>query len=366
MLFQTSIRRELGKNFAATLVILSIIVLTMALLRVLAQATRGAINPTDILMVLAYTMLGNFSILLALSLLICIVHTLSRMAADSELVIWYASGKGPWDMVSPVFRFAWPILIAIGTLTLLIWPWSNSQSQKLKDQYSQRNDIERVTPGQFQESTNNNRVVYIDNQNGANQSRKNLFVHDTTAVSETIITAKSGEMQTTNGRQYLILNSGQRVIINSSPKSVSFVEFDRLGNFVKNAPLTDTLYEPPKAKSSRLLIRAPNLSNLGELAWRIGLIAAGLNFVILGVLLSASPTNRQRKSMHYIYAILVFVTYYNFINFGQNWIANGKISFASWLLGLHGLIFIVACLGISIQHNAWRLSVRIPKRLFTS
>ena len=68
MLFQSSIRRELARSFGATLVVLITIVMTIVLIRTLGQASRGFINPQDVMLFMAYSALGRLPTILTLSL----------------------------------------------------------------------------------------------------------------------------------------------------------------------------------------------------------------------------------------------------------------------------------------------------------
>ena len=92
MLFHSSLRKELARSFGATLVVLTTIVMTMTLIRTLKQASRGSVNPQEVLMVMGYTVLSYLPPVLTLSLFIAIVGTLSRLYRDSEMVIWFSAG----------------------------------------------------------------------------------------------------------------------------------------------------------------------------------------------------------------------------------------------------------------------------------
>ena len=113
MLFQSSIRKELARSFGATLVVLATIVMTIVLIRTLGQASRGSINPQDVMLFMAYSALGRLPTILTLSLFIATVSALSRMYRDSEMVVWLTSGQGLTAFLKPLFRFAWPILLVI-------------------------------------------------------------------------------------------------------------------------------------------------------------------------------------------------------------------------------------------------------------
>ena len=149
MLFDSSIRKELGRSFGATLVVLITVVMTMMLIRTLGQATKGTVSPSDVMLVMGFTVLGQMSTILTLSLFVAIVGTLARMYRDSEMAIWFASGQGLASQLQPILRFAWPIVAVIAVLALLVWPWSNQQIQELRAQFEQRSDIDRIAPGEF-------------------------------------------------------------------------------------------------------------------------------------------------------------------------------------------------------------------------
>ena len=151
MLFHSTIRKELARTFGATLVILVTVIMTMMLIRTLGQASKGSVNPSDVMMVMGFTLLGQMPTILGLSLFIAIVGTLSRMYSDSEMVIWFSSGRGLAMFLAPLLRFAWPVLLVVALLSVFVWPWSNQQIQDMKDRYEKRSDIDRIAPGQFQE-----------------------------------------------------------------------------------------------------------------------------------------------------------------------------------------------------------------------
>ena len=50
MLFHSSLRKDLARNFGATLVILVTIVMTIILIRTLGQASRGSVNPSEVML----------------------------------------------------------------------------------------------------------------------------------------------------------------------------------------------------------------------------------------------------------------------------------------------------------------------------
>ena len=162
-------------------------------------------------MVMGYTVLGYLPPILTLCLFIAIVGTLSRMYRDSEMVIWFAAGRGLSAFLGPLFRFAWPVLLVVAALALVVWPWANQQTQELKDRYGKRGDLERVAPGQFQESASGNRVFFLDKDTPDNKSGKNIFISTNEHGKETVTSARSGRIASIGDGQFLVLANGQRL-----------------------------------------------------------------------------------------------------------------------------------------------------------
>jgi len=361
MLFHSSLRKELARSFGASLVVLVTIVMTMTLIRTLSQATRGAVNPQEVLMVMGYTVLGYLPPILTLCLFIAIVGTISRMYRDSEMVIWFASGRGLAGFLGPLFRFAWPVLVVIAVLALGIWPWANQQTQELKDRYGRRGDLERVTPGQFQESASGSRVFFLDKDTPDNRSGRNIFISTNERGKETVTSARSGRVEIVGDQQFLLLLNGQRLESSGNGSELKISEFEEDGNRVGSNDLGDVNNSPAKTRSTLTLLLEPTRLHLGELAWRIGLALAALNFVVIAV--TASSVNpRAGRSGNLMFALFAFIVYYNLLNLGQSWISAGRVGFVNFQLGLHGGALLLSLLWLAKQHNNWTWRALLRRR----
>jgi lipopolysaccharide export system permease protein len=354
MLFHSTVRKELARSFGASLVVLVTIVMTMTLIRTLSQASKGAVNPQEVLMVMGYSVLGYLPPILTLCLFIAIVGTLSRMYRDSEMVIWFAAGRGLSAFLGPLFRFAWPVLVVIALLALVVWPWANQQTQDMKDRYGKRGDLERVAPGQFQESASGSRVFFLDKDAPDNKSGKNIFISTSERGKETVTSARSGSITTRGGDQFLQLNNGQRLESSLTAPGLKISEFAEYGNRIGGGELGPHDKASAKALSTWALVADPSAPNRGELAWRLGLALAALNFVVMAVAVS-SVNPRAGRSGNLVFALFAFVVYYNLLNLGQSWIAGGKFSLVGFMVVLHGGALLAGVLWLAKQHNSWSL-----------
>ncbi len=352
MLFHSSIRKELARSFGATLIVLVTVVMTMTLIRTLGQASRGSFNPSDVMMVMGYTVLTFLPNVLTMSLFISTVSTLTRFYRDSEMVIWFGGGVGLDALVKPLFRFAWPILFAIGAIALFVYPWSNQQIEGIKDHYEKRGDLDRVAPGQFQESADGNRVFFVEKNLVDQRSGSNVFIATTENNKETITSASTGNVQTIKDDHFLILHNGQRLESTIGKSDLRISEFVEYGAKVGSGSLGLKDNTPLNTVSSIDLLMKPSPAHWGELSWRIGFALAAANLLIIAVA-SSRINPRVGRTGNVVFALFAFQIYINLLNLGQSWIATQQLGFGQFVLLVHGGVFIAGGLWLAKRHSNW-------------
>ena len=367
MIFHTSIRRELMRSFSATLLVLVGVTVTMMLIRSLRLADRGAVNPSEVSLVLGYMVLAYLPSLLTLSLFVSMMYCLSRMYRDSEMAVWFASGQGLLQFIRPLLHFAWPIVLITSVLSLTGWPWASGQILELRQRFQTRGDIERIAPGQFQESGDGNRVFYINNNPQGSGGGK-LFVFARQPHSEVVLSAKNGRIENREMGRFVVLDNGQGVEImdDQTIQMGVFREYGiRVGNHIR--PVTDAQGEleqfemaPNTVPSWRLLGLKANKFR-AELGWRLGMAIAGINFILIA-LAAANINPRAGRSGNLIFAVLSFAAYYNLINAGKSWVATGRFNLPAVLLLLHGGVFVLAMFWVYKRHRHWSLRDLLPGR----
>lgn len=359
MLFHSSLRKELSRTFGATLVVLVTIVMTMILIRTLGLAAKGSVNPSEVFLVMTYTVLGYMPTILSMCLFISIVGTLSRMYRDSEMVIWFASGRSLTNFVRPLFRFAWPILALIGVFALVGWPWSNSQTQTMRSRYEHRSDFERVSPGEFRESAGRMRVFFIDKDSPDSTTANNVFISSIERNLRIVTSARSGRVEDIGGKRYLLLSSGQRIEqpLTPSTDGTKVSEFGTYGALTGNQQSDESDTTPVQSRSTLALVREPTPLNRGELGWRIGMLLAATNMVLLALAVS-SVNPRVGRSGNLLFALFAFVLYYNMLNLGQSWVSSSRYDAVPFMLLLHGGVLAATLLWLGKRHYNWGRRIR--------
>lgn len=362
MVFDSSVRKELARAFGATLVVVLTIVWTMMLVRTLNMAAKGNVAPQDVVLLLSYLALGQMPTMLALSLFVAIVVTLGRMYRGSEMVIWFASGVSLARFVRPVLRVGTPVLVVIGLLALVVWPWTNRQTAELRTRYEQRTDVLRVAPGLFQSSSDGRRVFFIEREAEGGVGR-NVFLVDQQPGRESLTTARAGRLEADGEERWVVLDEGHRTEIDPRTGAVTRTRFEVFRMWVDLGTAVSGDDPAPRTLDSLTLLQDPKPTHLGELTWRVGLALAAANMLLLGIATAASNP-RRASNWNLLAALLAFVIYYNLINLSQAWVTGGRVGMGQALLMLHGGVFVLACAAIwwrthgSTMALPWRRSTR--------
>ena len=341
MLFHSSIRKELARTFGATLLILVTVVMTTTVIRTLSEATRGVFNPSDVMLIMGYSVFSQLPVILSFSLFFAVVSVLTRMYRDSEMVIWLGGGRGIASLLRPLLRFAWPVFVLILALALVVLPWAFGRIEDLRDQFQKRSDIARVEPGQFQESASGDKVFFIDKDSSNKEQGLNVFLVTREANTETITSADRGTVQVVDGIKMLILENGQRLELYKDTKESQLTSFTRYVVKLGFEETTVRAFAPASTLSSLELLASSDPRYHGELV-------SGFN-------------PRVGRVSNLAFAFLAFLVYFNFLALGKNWVETGKMSAWMQLGSLHGGVFLFSILWLTIRHNHW--SLRLPQGL---
>ena len=366
-LFQKSITKELTRNFGGATVILFTIVMTIMLIRILGQASKGQADPAEVILLIGLNGIGNAAPILTLSLFIATVYTFSRLYLDSEMVIWFSGGLSLTQFLKPLWKFSWPILLLISALALWAWPWSNLQTQYLKDRYEKRSDIERVAPGQFQESASNQMVFFIEKKKNIQDEANSVFISRLEGPLETITTAKTGAIERVQADKFLALKQGQQTVLNHQTGEVRVTEFEQFNYWLDPSSQQIMTGMQSQMLSTLELLKADTNINRGELFWRVGLILAAINLAMLALQL-ASVNPRIGRSYSLAMSLLCFVGYYNMITVGKRWVADGVFSLGGMMLAVHGTATLIVVMWyLQTEYNLhWKRLWPFPAKSSTA
>lgn len=349
MIFERSLMRELFNTSSAIFIALLTIVVTIALVRVLGQAAAGQVDNGAVIALIMFAALNNLPVLLQLAVFITILLALTRAYRDSEMVVWQSSGISIVQWIRPVLRFVVPVTVLVGLASFLVTPWANRQTSEFKARFEQRNDISRVAPGQFRESSDGSKVFFVEGFDPVSASTQNVFVNVIRDGRVSVIVAKTGRMEKQpNGDDFLVMNNGRRYEGVPGRADYRVMEFEQYGVRIESRAPDFSNDDSARTKSTFELIEADTPRAKGELVWRIGLMLSMLSLGVLAVPLSFVNA-RAGRSANLLVALLVYFTYNNAMNLVQTWTSRGRMPFgiAWWIV--HAVLI---ALGIALL--AWR------------
>lgn len=355
MIFRRALHRELASAAGATFTVLFTIFVTWTLIAILGKAAGGKVASSDVLALIAFQVLYYLPTVLILTSFISVLVAVTRSYRDSEMVVWFASGQSLVRWVRPVMTFGLPLVALVAVLSFVATPWANLKSTEFTERFEKREDLKRVAPGQFKESTSANRVFFVEGNAGAGGSAvvQNVFVNTAEEKNgDSVVVAKEGVIESdAKGGQYLVLKNGRRYQGVPGRADFQSMEFERYSMRVATkAPVTGADLSV-NAMPTRALLGVPNQYMRAELLYRISAPIMAVVLMLLAIPLGfVNP--RAGSSANLILALLIFFTYSNLSKVIEASVKQGKLAFgvAWWPLHLAALL---AALGLF----AWRLNV---------
>lgn len=352
MIFQRALRRDLLGTAGAVFTTLFTITITVMLIRILGQAAGGKVASSDVVALLGFSALNYLPIILNLTGFVSVLLVVTRAYQDSEMVVWFASGLSLSRWIKPVLMFALPIVAMTTLLSVFLTPWSNQQSAIYKERYANREDIARVSPGKFQESSSADRVFFVEGVSGDTTRVKNVFVSGMRNGTNSVVVAREGTVEIDkNGDKFLVMHQGRRYDGVPTQSDFQLMEFDRYGVLVARKSEAVAGDTSARALPTWDLLKNRNNFNDGELVWRVSLPIMGVLLMVLAIPLGfVNP--RGGRSANLLIALFLFVFYSNMLSFAQATVVQQRSSFmlAWWPVHLVAIIIITVFF-------LWRLKV---------
>lgn len=352
MIFKRALQRELAQAAGATFTVLFTVFVTWTLIAILGRAAGGKVASSDVLALIAFQVLYYLPTVLILTSFISVLAAITRSYRDSEMVVWFASGQSLLRWVRPVLGFGLPLVALVAGLSLYATPWAQMKKTEFVERFEKREDLKRVAPGQFRESTSSNRVFFVEGSDAGSTVVQNVFVNSVEDGKNAIVVAREGVIEPDGkGGQYLVLKNGRRYQGVPGQADFQSMEFERYSMRVATKVPVTAGDVSVDAMSTAALLAMPNQYTMAELLYRI---SAPIMVVVL--MLLAIPLGfvnpRAGSSANLILALLIFFTYSNLTKLAEASVKQGKLSFGTawWPLHLAVLVMVAALF-------AWRLNV---------
>mgnify|MGYP001099882018 CR=1 FL=1 len=352
MIFQRALRSELVSTAGAVFTTLFTITITVMLIRILGQAAGGRVASQDVIELIGFEALKLLPILLILTGFVSVLLVVSRSYQDSEMVVWFSSGLSLTRWIKPVLTFGFPIIVLTGLLSFYVTPWASRMSAEFRERYEKREDISKVSPGKFQESSSSERVFFVEGVSGDASKVQNIFVSTQKGDRTSVVVAKEGRTELNkNGDKFLVMLKGRRYDGVPNQSDFQIMEFERYSVLVSRQSQALVGDKSAASLSTMALIEHPTNFNLGELLWRCALPLMALLLMLLAIPLGfVNP--RAGRSANLLIALLLFIFYSNMVSVLQAQVVQNRLAFVFAWWPMHLLAVAVIAFLFS-----WRLQV---------
>lgn len=362
-LFKRSVVSEILGHTGVVFSTLLVVWLSVLLVRLLGEAANGSIGADVVFGLATFSSITALPVILAVSLFIAVLTTITRNFREAEMVVWFASGLSLKDWVGPVMRCAVPAALVIAFLTLFASPWAYRNIAEYRQRFEQRSDLSKVTAGQFIETQGGARVFFAEDPVRAEDELGKVVARVQDPEWLSVVTANSARVEVQpNGDRFLVLSEGHRYDLKPGQPEFRMLDFDRYGFRLErsaDASTPDSMRaiaeQQLKARPTGQLFLDNSTQANSQIMWRLALPLAALNLALLAIPLGA-VNPRLGRSGDILIAGLVGLLYMNLINLSRGWIASGQLGFYVGVWLVHGVFLVL------MVYMMWRkLRVKAPK-----
>lgn len=337
--------------FASFTILFSVCV-TWTLIGILGKAAGGKVASSDVVALILFATVNYLPTILILTSFISVLMVVTRSYRDSEMVVWFASGLSLTRWIAPVLTFGLPMVLLTAGLSFVAAPWAKEKSAEYVERFAKREDLQKVSPGQFRESSSANRIFFVEGVAGDTSVVQNVFVNTVDKNGTATIVAREGVISTgSKGERYLVLKNGRRYQGMPGQSDFQTMEFDTYSMRVTSQAQDLDSERDTDAVPTSALFKDTSNSGRAELLWRIASPLTCLVLVLLAIPLGfVNP--RAGSSANLIIALLIFFSYTNAVKLVEASVRQGKFTFALSWWPLH-LMAGLTVLGLF----AWRLNL---------
>lgn len=334
MLFKRSLIQELISTATGAFLILVGIVIAQRAGNLIRLAAKGILPNDAITTMLGFNMVKFLPMILSLTLFLAVLMTLSRWYRDSEMVIWFSSGMGITAWIRPILHFIVPVIGFILLLSLFVMPWATSKGEAYRTQLESRDELASISPGVFKESSNGERVFFIESFDELGNIVKNIFVQSIQHQKLGIIVAAEGHrMIEKNGDHFVVMENGRRYHGTRGTAEFSTTQFEK---YAIRVEAKEAKQRPPstESKSSQELFLSKKIMYQAELQWRFAIPISALILSLLAIPLSALDP-RAGRSANFALALIIYIIYNNLLSIMYAWVIQGKVHIMVGLWPVH-------------------------------
>ncbi|OQX06428.1 MAG: LPS export ABC transporter permease LptF [Thiothrix lacustris] len=339
MIINRYLFKEIALSFAATLLVLTLIIVGNTFVRLLADASSGSL-PADLVGNLLWLgALKQLIRLIPVALLIGMMLAFSRLYRDSEMAALRAAGFAPRHFYQAIFSFVLPLTLLLAVLVVVVSPWLESNNAELRREINERPEAAGIPPGEFVSSgtAERNYTALAESIDPSRTVMERFFIRAQDGAKEVLIWAKSAVLfiDSGSGERVLQISDGYRYESDPEQGGMTIIRFGEHSIRIplRNYNASNSLAAVPILQ----LWQQTDNASQAELQWRAAVIISAPLLALLAFPLSYTAP-RQGRYGKIAVAILIYAVYASLLATVRGMMERGDFPLLPGLWWIHLLV----------------------------
>ena len=327
----------------AVSLVLFLVVFSGRFIKYLAEAAIGDLSAGILLPIMLYKLPAFFELILPLGFYIGVLLSFGRLYADSEMVIFRASGTSQWQLLGRIATATIATTLLVAMLALVLGPNGAARANALLAEPRSAEGMHVLAEGRFKKQRSGDYVTYVEriDEDG---SMSTVFVAERqrsatgTVLSTTLAQSGAIEIDPDSGRRYLQLSNGHRYSVSPGKAELTQARFSGYRSLIPEIEGGLRSQAQVETLPTSALIGSDNYEHMAILGWRISLAFIVPVMVLFAIPLSQTDSRRGRYAKLGP-ALIVFLLYFVALSQARSMAEEGSSLFV--FAGVHSLFAFV-------------------------
>jgi len=327
----------------AVSLVLFLVVFSGRFIKYLAEAAIGDLSAGILLPIMLYKLPAFFELILPLGFYIGVLLSFGRLYADSEMVIFRASGTSQWQLLGRIATATIATTLLVAMLALVLGPNGAARANALLAEPRSAEGMHVLAEGRFKKQRSGDYVTYVEriDEDG---SMSTVFVAERqrsatgTVLSTTLAQSGAIEIDPDSGRRYLQLSNGHRYSVSPGKAELTRARFSGYRSLIPEIEGGLRSQAQVETLPTSALIGSDNYEHMAILGWRISLAFIVPVMVLFAIPLSQTDSRRGRYAKLGP-ALIVFLLYFVALSQARSMAEEGSSLFV--FAGVHSLFAFV-------------------------
>ncbi|MFL2466900.1 MAG: LPS export ABC transporter permease LptF [Candidatus Pseudothioglobus sp.] len=339
------INKKLISFFLAISFVIALIIFGNQFVLTVNESFSRGIPFQELLPIVFLNMVRDAPLIIALSLFLSIILTITQLYKDSEAVVMNSIGISNKDFILIVQPLVILVTLFLLILTNYVIPSAKFEKNIIENENS--SEFSFITEGEFEEFKDGEIVFFasnsVSNDSENEQNMEEVFIYAYNNNEPVIVVASEGQkfLNSENNGTYLRLKDGVRYqggINNEIEKILDFDLYDLeivSGEAKKSIDLSQTI----ESEKTMALLEIGGNAALSEFQWRISQPFSVIVLSLIGVLLGKTSP-RSGKRINLLIGVILFIVYNNGLLIIKSSIESNQINPIVGFFGLHLLVIL--------------------------